>query len=67
MQKVNNTSRESGGKKVMQEPMFEIAGGQYTLTEMLEANSEDGFVCEWLRKAQVGDVLKEGEPVKRVS
>jgi hypothetical protein len=34
--------------------VFSIAGGTYSLEEMLAANAEDEGVCDWLLNAEVG-------------
>ena len=35
--------------------MFEVEGELYDLNQMLEANRDDATLCEWLRRAEVGD------------
>jgi hypothetical protein len=37
------------------EKQFSVEGRAYTLAEMLDANSDDSELCEWLTSAQVGE------------
>lgn len=53
---------------------FEVAGATYTLQQMLEANSDDEGLREWLQAARPGDHFPDGlgclcvahvEPIER--
>lgn len=47
---------------------FAIAGGEFTMVDMVNANKHDQDVCDWLSTAQVGDVCPlGGETVRRVA
>jgi hypothetical protein len=35
-------------------------GGEFTLESMLDANRDDQEICDWVRYALVGDVLRGG-------
>lgn len=39
---------------------FEVAGATYTLQQMLESNSDDEALCEWLEAARPGDWFPDG-------
>lgn len=39
---------------------FEVAGATYTLQQMLEGNSDDEALCEWLEAARPGDWFPDG-------
>ena len=48
------------------EPQFIVECQRYSLSEMLAANRDDAELCEWVRRAQPGDVFPAHADCRRI-